>query len=174
MPVHPRIHAVFGHFQNLNLLALLHDLASGRAAQGAWSSGALRAPSRTAPARLDVLELSAWADNCRPGARLRPRRSPAGCRPGRRAAVRPLLGRGEHRRGLAALPTRRTVGRALQDAEAVQSLLECKESPPPDGVGVVYPSGVEGAACLALVRHGRSRLRVSAVVRDASGTSPVE
>jgi hypothetical protein len=31
------IRNVFGHFQNLNLLALIHDLRAGRAAQGAWA-----------------------------------------------------------------------------------------------------------------------------------------
>jgi hypothetical protein len=30
---------VFGHFQNLNLLALLHDLRGGRATRGSWSTG---------------------------------------------------------------------------------------------------------------------------------------
>jgi hypothetical protein len=33
------IRSVFGHFQNLNLLALMHDLRSGRTARGDWSSG---------------------------------------------------------------------------------------------------------------------------------------
>ena len=60
MPVHARTHAVFGHFQNLNLLALLHDLASGRAAQGAWSSGGLLCPvAHGLPYRHDVLGLAA-------------------------------------------------------------------------------------------------------------------
>jgi hypothetical protein len=35
---------MFGHFQNLNLLVLLHDLRGGRAAHGAWSSGTLLCP----------------------------------------------------------------------------------------------------------------------------------
>jgi hypothetical protein len=38
MAVSSTIHDVFGHFQNLNLLALLHDLRGNRAARGAWSS----------------------------------------------------------------------------------------------------------------------------------------
>jgi hypothetical protein len=31
------IRNVFGHFQNLNLLVLIHDLRAGRAVQGAWA-----------------------------------------------------------------------------------------------------------------------------------------
>jgi hypothetical protein len=38
------IHEVFGHFQNLNLLGLLHDLRDGRAARQAWLSGNLLCP----------------------------------------------------------------------------------------------------------------------------------
>jgi hypothetical protein len=44
MAVSPAIHAVFGHFQNLNLLALLHDLRDGRTARQAWFSGSLLCP----------------------------------------------------------------------------------------------------------------------------------
>jgi hypothetical protein len=44
MPVAPRIHSVFGHFQNLNLLALLQDLREGRTARQAWHSGSLLCP----------------------------------------------------------------------------------------------------------------------------------
>jgi hypothetical protein len=44
MPVSPEIQAVFGHFQNLNLLALLQDLRDGRTAQQAWQSGSLLCP----------------------------------------------------------------------------------------------------------------------------------
>jgi hypothetical protein len=40
----PIIHGVFGHFQNLNLLALLADLRSGQTVRGAWSSGTLLCP----------------------------------------------------------------------------------------------------------------------------------
>jgi len=35
MKAHPLIHAVFGHFQNLNLIFLLDDLRIGRTAKGA-------------------------------------------------------------------------------------------------------------------------------------------
>jgi hypothetical protein len=35
---------VFGHFQNLNLLALLQDLRAGRTARQAWHSGSLLCP----------------------------------------------------------------------------------------------------------------------------------
>jgi hypothetical protein len=44
MPVSPKITAVFGHFQNLNLLALLQDLREGRTARTAWLSGSLLCP----------------------------------------------------------------------------------------------------------------------------------
>jgi hypothetical protein len=44
MPVASRVYAVFGHFQNLNLLALLHDLREGRTARQAWLSGSLLCP----------------------------------------------------------------------------------------------------------------------------------
>jgi hypothetical protein len=59
MPVHPRIRAVFGHFQNLNLLALLHDLASGQTTKWGWSSGSFLCPvAHGLPARQDVMELN--------------------------------------------------------------------------------------------------------------------
>jgi hypothetical protein len=35
----PIIRGVFGHFQNLNLLALLHDLRIGRTTRNSWSTG---------------------------------------------------------------------------------------------------------------------------------------
>jgi hypothetical protein len=44
MTVSSRIHSVFGHFQNLNLLALLQDLREGRTARQAWFSGSLLCP----------------------------------------------------------------------------------------------------------------------------------
>jgi hypothetical protein len=40
----PLIHGVFGHFQNLNLLALLGDLRAGQTVRNAWSSGAMLCP----------------------------------------------------------------------------------------------------------------------------------
>jgi hypothetical protein len=59
MPVHSRIRAVFGHFQNLNLLALLHDLASVQTAKWGWSSGLSLCPvAHGLPAREDVMELN--------------------------------------------------------------------------------------------------------------------
>jgi hypothetical protein len=59
MPIHPRIRAVFGHFQNLNLLALLHDLAAGQTAKWSWSSGSVLCPvAHGLPARQDVMELN--------------------------------------------------------------------------------------------------------------------
>lgn len=44
MPIASSIREVFGHFQNLNLLALLHDLRDRRTARQAWSSGTLLCP----------------------------------------------------------------------------------------------------------------------------------
>jgi hypothetical protein len=44
MPVSARVYSVFGHFQNLNLLALLQDLRAGRTARQAWLSGSLLCP----------------------------------------------------------------------------------------------------------------------------------
>jgi hypothetical protein len=38
------IHAVFGHFQNLNLLALIHDLRASDTAHNAWRSGSQLCP----------------------------------------------------------------------------------------------------------------------------------
>jgi hypothetical protein len=60
MPVSPEIRGVFGHFQNLNLLALLHDLRDGRTARHAWQSGALLCPvAHGLPAGSQVQALSA-------------------------------------------------------------------------------------------------------------------
>jgi hypothetical protein len=44
MAVSTSIRAVFGHFQNLNLLALLQDLHGERTARQAWSSGTQLCP----------------------------------------------------------------------------------------------------------------------------------
>jgi hypothetical protein len=44
MPIDPLIHQVFGHFQNLNLLALLEDLRGGNTVRNAWASGELLCP----------------------------------------------------------------------------------------------------------------------------------
>ncbi len=59
MSVSPAIQAVFGHFQNLNLLALLHDLRDGRTTQQTWFSGSLLYPvAHGLPAGSQVRELS--------------------------------------------------------------------------------------------------------------------
>lgn len=59
MPVSPKVQAVFGHFQNLNLLALLQDLREGRAAQQAWLAGSLLCPvAHGLPTGSQVRELS--------------------------------------------------------------------------------------------------------------------
>jgi hypothetical protein len=44
MPVSPKVFDVFGHFQNLNLLALLQDLRAGRTAREDWQTGSLLCP----------------------------------------------------------------------------------------------------------------------------------
>lgn len=44
MPVPETIQSVFGHFQNLNLLALLRDLSSGHTAHTAWVAGTRLCP----------------------------------------------------------------------------------------------------------------------------------
>jgi hypothetical protein len=44
MPVSTTVFSVFGHFQNLNLLALIHDLRAGRTVRQSWLSGSLLCP----------------------------------------------------------------------------------------------------------------------------------
>jgi hypothetical protein len=44
MPIPPAIREVFGHFQNLNLLALLHDLRRRETIRQAWTSGGWLCP----------------------------------------------------------------------------------------------------------------------------------
>jgi hypothetical protein len=44
MVVTPKVAAVFGHFQNLNLLALIEDLRGGRTARQAWAHGSVLCP----------------------------------------------------------------------------------------------------------------------------------
>src|SRR6185437_11901462 len=59
MPISPIIRDVFGHFQNLNLLALLFDLHQDRTARQAWSSGTLLCPvAHGLPAGLQVQQLT--------------------------------------------------------------------------------------------------------------------
>src|SRR4051794_23170588 len=38
MPISSNLRAVFGHFQNLNLLVLMHDLRAGQVVQHGWAS----------------------------------------------------------------------------------------------------------------------------------------
>src|SRR4051812_25055550 len=60
MPIHQTIHSVFGHFQNLNLLALLQDLSQGRTVRRGWSFGDLLCPvAHGLPTRMDVKTLKA-------------------------------------------------------------------------------------------------------------------
>jgi len=59
MPVSTRIRDVFGYFQNLNLLALLHDLRTHHAARQAWSTGTVLCPiAHGLPAGEQVRELN--------------------------------------------------------------------------------------------------------------------
>jgi hypothetical protein len=57
--VQPTVRAVFAHFQNLNLLALIQDLRFGQTAWGGWSDGALLCPvAHGLPFGSDVQELN--------------------------------------------------------------------------------------------------------------------
>jgi hypothetical protein len=59
MPISAEIRAVFGRFQNLNLLALLHDLRGGRTALHAWSVGEFLCPvAHGLPGGSDVKNLA--------------------------------------------------------------------------------------------------------------------
>jgi hypothetical protein len=59
MSVSSDIRAVFGHFQNLNLLVLLADLGSDHTARRAWSQGTLLCPiARGLPAGEQVQRLN--------------------------------------------------------------------------------------------------------------------
>jgi hypothetical protein len=59
MPISAIIRDVFGHFQNLNLLALLHDLQQDRIARQAWTHGGLLCPiAHGLPAGQQVQRLS--------------------------------------------------------------------------------------------------------------------
>lgn len=58
MAVAPEIFAVFGHFQNLNLLGLLQDLRDGRTTRHAWLSGSLLCPvAHGLPHGIQVMQL---------------------------------------------------------------------------------------------------------------------
>src|SRR6516164_2919312 len=77
MSISAIIRDVFGHFQNLNLLALLHDLQQGRTARRAWSSDRLLCPvAHGLPAgeqiqRLSVLgQIAELGQSCDLAARL--------------------------------------------------------------------------------------------------------
>lgn len=59
MSVSASIREVFGYFQNLNLLALLHDLRSDQTARQAWSTGTRLCPiAHGLPAGQQVRELN--------------------------------------------------------------------------------------------------------------------
>jgi hypothetical protein len=59
MAIESMIRDVFGRFQNLNLLALLHDLDQDRTARQAWASGSLLCPvAHGLPAGQQVRQLS--------------------------------------------------------------------------------------------------------------------
>jgi hypothetical protein len=59
MAIESMIRDVFGHFQNLNLLALIYDLDQDRTARQAWASGSLLCPvAHGLPAEQQVRQLS--------------------------------------------------------------------------------------------------------------------
>ena len=59
MFIEPIVRDVFGHFQNLNLLALLFDLEQDRTARQAWTSGTLLCPvAHGLPAGRQVQQLA--------------------------------------------------------------------------------------------------------------------
>lgn len=59
MAIEPMIRDIFGRFQNLNLLALMHDLAQDRTARQAWSRGSQLCPvAHGLPAGQQVQRLS--------------------------------------------------------------------------------------------------------------------
>jgi|SRR5579884_15088 len=59
MAIESMIRDVFGRFQNLNLLALIYDLAQDRTARQAWTSGLLLCPvAHGLPAEQQVRQLS--------------------------------------------------------------------------------------------------------------------
>lgn len=59
MSIDKMIRDVFGHFQNLNLLALLHDLQQDRTARRTWANGRLLCPvAHGLPAGQQVQRLS--------------------------------------------------------------------------------------------------------------------
>ena len=59
MAIEPMIRDVFGHFQNLNLLALIYDLDQDRTARQAWASGSRLCPvAHGLPAEQQVQQLS--------------------------------------------------------------------------------------------------------------------
>jgi hypothetical protein len=154
MPVHARVHAVFGHFQNLNLLALLHDLASGRAVQGAWASGALLCPvAHGLPHRLDVTELAALGQaadlvlGCDRAAR-RLGADPAAVLRFVRSWDAESIGATWLLSQLEELWEER-----LQDAEAVQSLLQKEGSLPPERASRVPAAHEKAAPSPALPRR---------------------
>jgi hypothetical protein len=58
MSIAARIHEVFGHFQNLNLLVLMQDLRAGQIARQSWSTGSSLCPiAHGLPAGRDVRRL---------------------------------------------------------------------------------------------------------------------
>jgi hypothetical protein len=60
-PVSPCIQAVFGHFHNLNLIALMQDLRDGRTARHAWLAGSFLCPvAHGLPHGEQVIALRAW------------------------------------------------------------------------------------------------------------------
>jgi hypothetical protein len=75
MAIDSMIRDIFGHFQNLNLLALLYDLDQDRAAREVWASGSLLCPvAHGLPAgqqvqQLNLLGITGLSKGCKVAAR---------------------------------------------------------------------------------------------------------
>jgi hypothetical protein len=125
MPVSPGVQAVFGHFQNLNLLALLNDLHDGRTAEQAWLSGALLCPvAHGLPAGSQVRELCALGqeadlrEGCHFAARL------LGARPDAVLRFVRFWDEGAVSRGWLLRQLEEVWEERLADAQALQGLLQ--------------------------------------------------
>jgi hypothetical protein len=134
MPVSSKVYAVFGHFQNLNLLALLQDLREGRTARQAWFSGSLLCPvAHGLPQGAQVQELRALgqAADLSQGCDLAARH--LGADPG--AVLRFVRSWDEEALSSDSLlrQLEEVWGERLADAEAAQALLQGGPSAPEGG-----------------------------------------
>ena len=125
MSVSPEVRAVFGHFQNLNLLSLLSDLRDGRTVREAWLSDSLLCPvAHGLPAGSQVRELSALgqaadlSESCRFAAHL------LGAHPHAVLRFVRFWDEGEVGRGWLLRQLEEMWEERLADAEALQRLLQ--------------------------------------------------